>query len=162
LKGEPKPISEAERRKRLERIAEISSELGFVGSVTYVHAYSQSGGAQYCIGPSASDDIMVLYAEAFERDADPEDFPLDAMIAHECGHQHLLRRPKLHQVLAQYPGADFEEILASVVGSLLLGDTESAKILRWKAEAELTDMGLSVEYSKRYVENLQTLLRQLI
>src|SRR6202041_2719843 len=99
---------------------------------------------QYCIGPSADDDIMVLYAEAIERDADPEDFKLDALIAHECGHQRLIRDAKLRPLVAKFPGEDFEEILASLVGFILLGESESAQTLRWKATAELHDLGVRV------------------
>src|SRR5438552_19114098 len=118
--AQPKPISSVESRARIRRITALASEFGFTGTVEYRHVYSRSGGAQYCIGSGAEDDIMAVYAEAFERDADPEDFSLEALIAHECGHQRLARDPKLGQVLAKFPGARLEEILASVVGSILL------------------------------------------
>jgi hypothetical protein len=84
--NEPKPISVVQRRVRMHRAKRIARHLGFVGDVEYRHVYSPSGGAQYCIGPSAEDDLLLVYAEAFERDADPDDFALEAMIAHECGH----------------------------------------------------------------------------
>ncbi len=129
MKDQPSPISTTELQARRRRISAISVALGFVGHVEYRHVYSRSGGAQYGIGPSVDDDIMVLYAEAFERDADPEDFGLEALIAHECGHQRLHRDSKLRAVLAKFPGERFEEILASVVGAILLDESESAQTL---------------------------------
>ena len=145
MKDQPEPILPAENAARLVRITDIARSLGYQGKVEYRHLYGQSGGAQYCIGPSADDDIIVAYAEAFERDADPDDYKLDAQIAHECGHQRLHRDPKFRPVVAQYPGDDYEEILASLIGSRLLGATDSAQTLVLRATAELSDMGMSNE-----------------
>jgi hypothetical protein len=36
--------------------------------------YSQTGVAQYGRGTEEIGDLLTVYAEAFERDADPEDF----------------------------------------------------------------------------------------
>src|SRR4029077_15761254 len=144
---QPRPISQAELQARIRRITEIADGFVFTGDVEYRHVYSGSGGAQYGIGPSAAHDIMGVYAEAFERDIDPDDFHLEALIAHECGHQRLHRKPKLRPVLANFGGEEFEEILASLVGSILLGESESSQALAWKATAELTDLRLSVQYA---------------
>src|SRR5205807_2707778 len=100
---EPKPISRAEHRARTRRTSRIARTLGFPGRVEYSHVYSRSGGAQYCIGPSAEEDLLILYAESFERDADPDDFSLEALIAHECGHQRLIRNRNLQTILAKFP-----------------------------------------------------------
>lgn len=70
---EPEPISATEHRARIRR---IGRRLGFIGRVEYRHVYSHSGGARYGTGPSIDDDLLALYAEAFERDADPADFSL--------------------------------------------------------------------------------------
>jgi hypothetical protein len=159
---QPAPISSGSQRMRIQRIAGIGSDLRFVGTVEYRHVYSQSGGAQYCTGPSAEDDIIVVYAEAFERDANPDDFSLEAMIAHECGHQRLIREPNLRGFLAKFPGEALEEILASIVGSILLGETESSKTLVWKATAELGDMSMASEGAVQFVERLRRLLRNFL
>src|SRR6266404_5194724 len=90
------------------------------------------------------------------------DFRLEALIAHECGHQRLHRNPKLRPVLARFPGEEFEEILASLVGSILLGESESSQTLVWKAAAELTDLGATVAYAERLVERLIDILRKLL
>jgi hypothetical protein len=155
---QPKPISALERGKRFRRISAIGSDLGFVGEIEYRHVYSQSGGAQYCIGPTADDDIMILYAEAFERDADPEEFNLDAVIAHECGHQRIIRDPKIREICAKVPSAAFEEVLASLVGAILLGDTASGRTLLWRAATELSDMGMSDSGAVLLVERVKHFL----
>jgi len=162
VNDQPEPISRAEQRARIRRITEIADGFGFTGDVEYRHVYSRSGGAQYGIGPSADDDIMVVYAEAFERDADPDDFRLETLIGHECGHQRLHRNPKLRLVLAKFPGEEFEEILASLIGSILLGESDSSKTLVWKAAAELTDLGVTIEYAEHLVERMIDILRELL
>ncbi len=162
MNDQPEPISQAEKRARIRRITEIADGLAFTGDVEYRHVYNRSGGAQYGIGPSADNDIMVVFAEAFERDADPDDFRLEALIAHECGHQRLHRDSKLRPVLAKFPGEEFEEILASLVGSILLGATDSSQTLVWKALAELTDLGVTLEYAQDLVERLRDILRKLL
>jgi hypothetical protein len=91
----PDPLTSRERRARRNRAARIARRLGFVGSVEYRHVYSQTGGAQSGRGTTAEEDLLMVYAEAFERDADPEDFSLEAMIAHERGHQILARHPRI-------------------------------------------------------------------
>lgn len=160
--GQPEPISAAEQRRRSQRISGVASDLGFVGNVEYRHLYSQSGGAQYCLGLSMQDDIIVVYAEAFERDANPEDFDLEALIAHECGHQRLLRDKNLRKVLEKFPGEKLEEILASVVGSILLGETPAATTLVWKATAELSNMGMGEQNTIQFIERLRLLLRNFL
>jgi hypothetical protein len=159
---EPKPITRAEQEARGKRFIEIGRTLGFVGSMEYRHVYSRSGGGQYCIGPSHDKDVLLLYAEAFERDADPDDFSLEAIIAHECGHQHLIRNKNLRAVLEKLSGEQFEEILASLVGSLLLGDSGSAQTLVWKATAELDQMGMPPVSTATFIERLRRLLRKLL
>jgi hypothetical protein len=77
----PGPLTPAERRARRNRAAQIARWLEFVGNVEYRHVYSQTGGAQYCRGTTPEEDLLILYAEAFDRDAD--DFSLKAMISHD-------------------------------------------------------------------------------
>src|SRR5207253_2155712 len=83
LMEEPESISGAEHEVRSRRLSQVAHQLGFVGKVEYRHVYSRSGGAQYCVGPSVEYDQLVGFAEAFERDANPHDFALEAIIAHE-------------------------------------------------------------------------------
>src|SRR5713101_1331939 len=132
----PGPLTAAERRARRNRVARIARQLGFVGSVEYRHVYSQTGGAQYCRGNTPEEDLLTVYAEAFERDADPNDFSLEAMIAHERGHQVLARHPRLSVLLASASPAA-EEVLASLLGALVLEPGLDRDTLLDKAAFEL-------------------------
>src|ERR1700730_5013760 len=114
----PGPLTPAERRARRNRSARIARQLGFVGSVEYRHVYSQTGGAQYGRGNTPEEDLLTVYAEAFERDADPDDFSLEAMIAHERGHQILAWHPRIANRVAGL-SAVTEEILASLIGAMI-------------------------------------------
>src|SRR3954452_16243970 len=91
----PRPSTPAERRARRRRVARLARELGFIGRVEYRHVYSQTGGAQYGRGSVAEEDLLTVYAEAFERDDDPADFSLEAIVAHERGHQLLARHQRI-------------------------------------------------------------------
>jgi len=68
---DPRPISASERTARQRRASGIARRLGFAGRVEYRHVYSQAGGAQYGQAVAAKQDLLIVYAEAFERDADP-------------------------------------------------------------------------------------------
>ena len=91
----PKPLTAGQQGARLKRITSIARELGFVGAVEYRHVYSNSGGARYGLGQTVERDLLTVYAEAFDRDADPEEFSLTAILAHERGHQILARHSAL-------------------------------------------------------------------
>src|SRR5262249_5035267 len=101
-------------------------------------------------------------AEAFERDADPDDFDLDALVAHECGHQRLIRDPNLRKILAKFAGEQFEEILASLIGSIRLGESESAGTLVWKATAERGVLQMTAASTAHFVERLRNVLRKFL
>ena len=116
----PGPISESERIARQRRASQVARRLGFVGRVEYRHVYSQAGGAQYGLAVAPDQDLLIVYAEAFERDADPDDFSLEAIVAHERGHQLLARHPRLTRNLPRAWSRVTEEIVASRLGSLLV------------------------------------------
>ncbi len=82
----PSPITLSEERSRLRRVVKIARGFGFVGKVDYQHVRTLSGGAQFGLGTKIEDDMLVVSARAFERDADLAEFSLEAIIAHECGH----------------------------------------------------------------------------
>lgn len=157
----PGPLTPAERRALRNRAARSARHLGFVGRVEYRHVYSQTGGAQYGRGHTAEDDLLTVYAEAFERDADPEDFSLEAMIAHECGHQILARHPRIATRVAGVSEAS-EEILASLVGAMLCDGDADRGALFAKAVAELLDHGQSVESASRQLQQLWDVLEALL
>lgn len=73
-KRSPRRISASQLLARRDRIVRIARAVGFVGDVEYRHVYSQTGGAQYGRGSTEEVDLLTVYAEAFERDTDPEEF----------------------------------------------------------------------------------------
>jgi hypothetical protein len=111
----PRPLSAAELRARRNRVLRIARRLGFTGRVEYRHVSTTSGGAQYGSGPTPQEDLLVVYAKAFERDADPNDFSLEAMIAHERGHQLCRRHARLGPVIGVRLSMISEEFVASLL-----------------------------------------------
>jgi hypothetical protein len=157
----PGPLSRAERRARRDRSVRIARQLGFVGSVEYRHVYSQTGGAQYGRGNTPAEDLLTVYAEAFERDADPQDFSLEAMIAHERAHQLLARHPRIAKRVAGISEAS-EEILASLLGAMICeADTDRVTLFA-KATGELLDHGQSAESANRQLQQLWEALEALL
>jgi hypothetical protein len=148
------PLTAAEMRSRRTRIDRLARSLGFVGRVEYRHAYSRTGGASYIQGTQVAEDLLTVYAEAFERDSNPDDFSLNAMLAHECGHQFLVRHSRLARVVAVRISRDAEEIVASIVGAIICGDRADENALIGKAQAELMQYGLPFRVASRRVEEI--------
>jgi hypothetical protein len=157
----PDPIPPAEVRRRRGRAVRLARAAGFVGRVEYRHVYGQTGGAQYGRGSTPQADLLTVYAEAFERDADPEDFSLEAIIAHERGHQLLARHRRLARRVAGVSAAS-EEILASLLGAMICPDDTDRATLYAKAAAELLDRGQSDEAASRQLLDLWELLEALL
>jgi len=159
---DPRPIERREAAARRQRIGRTARSFGFRGRVEYRHVYSQTGGAQFCLGPNADADLLVVYAEAFERDLNPDDFSLEAIVAHECGHQRLLRDRTLVSIGHRLAGGIYEEVLASLLGSFVVGESHDAEHLVWKATVDLASVGMSPEDAIRTIEDLRRLLRELV
>jgi hypothetical protein len=160
-KRSPRPIPAAQLLARQSRVVLIAKALGFVGNSEYRHVYSQTGGAQYARGSLQDADLLTVYAEAFERDADPEDFSLEGMIAHERGHQILARHPRIAKRAAGISQAS-EEILASLLGAMICNDDTDRVALYAKATAELLDRGQNAEAANRQLQELWDLLEALL
>lgn len=159
----PRPLSPAEHRARLKRVLEITRRLGFVGRAEYRHVFGgQAGGAQYGLATRAEEDLLIVYADAFERDADPEDFSLEAILAHECGHQMLARHPRLARQVAGRISSAGEEILASIVGALLCQAEADRDALVGKATASLLSYGEEPDSATRQIHALWDHLEQLL
>ena len=154
-------MTPGEQGARRRRAARIARKLGFVGRVEYRHVYSQTGGAQYGRGILPQSDLLTVYAEAFERDANPEDFSLGAMIAHECGHQILARHPRIAEKAAGVSEAS-EEILASLLGAMICNEDADRVTLYGKAFAELLAHGQSVDAATRQLQELSEVLEALL
>src|SRR6266480_1656666 len=106
-----RPVSEAERLARRRRVTRVARGFGFVGQIEYRHVHSRAGGAQYGMNVTPEKDLLVVYADAFDRDADPEDFSLEAIVAHERGHQLVARDPRLARLLSGRMSRVGEEVL---------------------------------------------------
>jgi len=132
-----------------------------VGRVEYRHVYSRTGGAQYGLGSTAAEDLLSVDAEAFERDADPDDFSLEAILAHKRGHQLLARHPRIAKRVAGVSESS-EEILASLLGAMICTDDTNRDTLLAKATAELLDRGLSAQATSRQLQELWDLLEPLL
>ena len=158
----PRPLNPAEHRARRRRVARLARALGFIGRIEYRHVYSQTGGAQYGRGSTAEEDLLTVYAEAFERDADPEDFSLEAILAHERGHQLLARHRRIAKRVAGRLSAASEEILASLLGAMLCADETDRDALMAKATVELLNHGEELEVATRRLQELWNLLEALL
>lgn len=158
----PRPLTPPEQRARRNRIARLARDLGFIGRIEYRHVYSQTGGAQYGRGSTPADDLLTVYAEAFERDADPEDFSLEAILAHERGHQLLARHPRISKRVAGRISAPSEEILASLLGAMLCVAEADRDALAAKATVELLDHGVTPEVATGRLQELWDLLEALL
>jgi hypothetical protein len=158
----PPPLTSAKQRARRNRAARIARELGFVGHVEYRHVYSQTGGAQYGLGSAAEEDLLTVYAEAFERDADPEDFSLEAILAHERGHQLLARHSRIAKRVRGRISTASEEILASLLGAMISVAEVDRDALVAKATAELLSHGETPEVATQRLQELWDLLGALL
>ncbi|MCI0743091.1 MAG: hypothetical protein L0Y72_29020 [Gemmataceae bacterium] len=158
----PEPISATEHDARRERAEAIARQFGFVGTVEYRHAYNRTGGAQYGMAPKMEEDVLVVDAEAFRRDAASDDFSLEAIIAHERGHQLLFRHDRLRRNLPTGMSAVTEEVLASLVGALIAERPCDGQDLVQKALAELVERGMQLNEASRRVENVLNHLEAIL
>jgi|SRR5579884_1858748 len=120
----PRAISTQQQIARRARVEAIARELGFVGAVEYRHVSTASGGAQYGMASTEVEDLLVVYPIAFERDSDPDDFSLEAIIAHERGHQLVCRHKRLRRNMPDPMSEATEEVLASLVGAVICHNYE--------------------------------------
>jgi hypothetical protein len=158
----PRRLTPAERRARHNRVVRLAGKLGFIGRIEYRHVYSQTGGAQYGRGSTVAEDLLTVYAEAFERDPDPEDFSLEAILAHERGHQLLARHPRIAKQIAGRISAASEEILASLLGAMICPAETDRDALVAKATVELLKHGVALEVATRRLQELWDLLGALL
>ena len=91
----------------------------------------------------------------------PEDLVVEAMIAHECGHQILARHPRIAKRVAGISAAS-EEILASLLGAMICNNDTDRVTLYAKATAELLDRGQRAEAAGRQLQELWDLLEALL
>jgi hypothetical protein len=119
-------------------------------------------GERYGLASTANQDLLIVYADAFERDADPDDFSLEAILAHERGHQLLVRHPRLAPQVAGRISSASEEILASILGAMLCTIDADRDALLAKATAELLNHGEPPESATRQIQALWDHLERLL
>lgn len=161
-KRPPEPISARARQARFVRVQRIASRLGFIGSVEYRHEIGDSGGAQYVPSATVESDRLVVDAEAFRRDAAGDDFTLEAIVAHERGHQLVCRHEQLQRNLPKRMSLLTEEVLASLVGALIAQQPRDGQMLVLKALSELIDHGMQPTEASRRVESVLGFLEEFL
>lgn len=162
MEEQSQPISRAEYAARLARVQTIARAIGFVGTVEYRHASSRSGGAQYAMAPTIEQDLLLVDAEAFRRDSAGDDFSLEAMIAHERGHQLVCRHERLRRNTPQGMSAVTEEVLASLVGALIAHDPRDGEKLILKALADLVEHGMGLAEASQRIEKVLSHLETIL
>ena len=160
--SQPPRISPDELRRRWQRVEKIARSLGFVGRVEYRHVISSTGGAQFGLAARADSDLLLVDALAFERDANPEDFSLEAMIAHERGHQLLHRHPRLRGFTARWSAISSEELMASIVGSFLVVAIADREKLLLKAIGDAVKCGIELDDAVWLVTELRFKMEELL
>ena len=154
-------ISSSEQTRRQLRVERLAKQMEFVGRVEYQHKLTDSGGAQYRQGSAAKQDQLVVFAEAFDRDSDPNDFSLAAMIAHERGHQLLFRNVVLERMAAA-SNLVSEEILASLIGSLIVESEFDQLCLYGKAILDAQAGGMELVSADRLLRELRHMLEEVL
>ena len=101
-------------------------------------------------------------ADAFERDADPHDFSLEAILAHERGHQLIVWHSQLSRILAKGIELVSEEILASLIGSLIVESEQDRRDLYYKALYEAVAHGIDSTHAIRLLHELRLLLEKAL
>ncbi|HEY2909931.1 MAG TPA: hypothetical protein VGI99_06780 [Gemmataceae bacterium] len=133
-----------------------------MGRIEYSHVLSQTGGASYGLARTAENDLLMVDAEAFEKDANPAEYSLEAIIAHECGHQLIARHERLKRIMPASWNESAEEILASLVGSVLVDSKADEETLVLKAMFESVKLGNDLTAVQDHFSEIRELLRNLI
>jgi hypothetical protein len=114
------------------------------------------------MGASAEQDLLVVYPEAFRRDEEPDDFSLEAIIAHERGHQLLWRDERVRRNLPEDMSHVTEEVLASLIGSIILKDPADSDYLVLKALFLLVEHGMHTDEASERVRDLLKYLEAIL
>lgn len=105
---------------------------------------------------------MIVFAEAFERDADPDDFSLEAILAHERGHQLLVREERLSRTVPLDWSSAAEEIVASLIGSIVVRDEADQQNLLMKAGFDAVNTGFEADEVVVFLTELRAMLEELL
>jgi hypothetical protein len=106
--------------------------------------------------------LLVVYSRTFERDADPESFSLEAIVAHERGHQLLVRHPALARAGSGIMAIVGEEVLPSIVGAIICRRRKDRDALEGKATYELIMQGNDAFAAAELVQSLRTDMERIL
>ena len=97
-----------------------------------------------------------------DRDVDPDDFSLESVIAHERGHQLLARHQRLIRNLPPSWSNITEEIVASLLGSILVEEENDRQDLILKAMFDASRQGLGLAHATALITELRLLLEEIL
>ena len=159
---QPPPITLTERARRIDLIRQIATTLGFRGRVEYRHYYGSSGPAQLRLGRKIVDDEMRVFAQAFDWNDDSREFSVEAIIAHECGHQVYHR----HRWVQRWFGSDIsesqEEVIASLIGALLVTTVADHDALQDKALGDALNAGTNPAEAVAFINGVNKVLEVVL
>ena len=91
-----------------------------------------------------------------------EDFSLNAILAHECGHQLVFRHPKLSRWLQGKVTPLSEEALASLIGSLLVSDVDDHNNLTMKSICDVVNCGVETSRAHKLILSVRSVLEAIL
>ena len=95
-------------------------------------------------------------------DADPAEYSLRAILAHERGHQILARHARISRMVAGRVGDVGEEILASLLGSMVCANETDRDCLVLKAAAELVGRDVNPDDAYEQLQKLHNIFEALL
>jgi hypothetical protein len=87
---------------------------------------------------------------------------LEAILAHERGHQLLVRHPRLARLVPKPMSLTTEEILSSLLGSLLVEHPKDKQDMMMKALAEAAQTGRDVNQLEAELEEIRTMMEKIL
>lgn len=114
------------------------------------------------MGATVERDLLVVYPVAFRRDSALDDFSLEAIIAHERGHQLICQYARLRRAAPKELSQTTEEVLAALVGSVIIDDASASEDLVLQALFLLTERGMHPEEASGRVQNVLKYLETVL
>lgn len=159
---QPPAITLTERARRIDLVRHSAAKLGFRGRVEYWHRYGSEGPAQVRLGANITQDVLRVFSQVFERENDPQQFSLEAIVAHECGHQVFHRHRLLHRWFGSRVSLSHEEIIASLIAALLVASRTDKDALLDKAFSDALETGISGPEATSMINGLRAVLELLL
>ena len=101
---------------------------------------------------------MRVFAQAFDWVGDPREYSLEAIMAHECGHQVFHRHRWLRRWFGSELSESREEVIASLIGALLVASVSDHDALRDKAVGDALMAGMSLTEAAAFIAGINQAL----